>query len=88
MGLGCGKHGTGQRDTSDGADGRRNGAGGNMGLGGGIHGPGQRETWDGADGRRNGAAGNMGRGSGEHGTGRRGRLLEFMVFMTNITEEK
>ena len=48
----------------------------------------RRETWDGADGRRNGAAGNMGRGSGEHGTGRRGRLLEFMVFMTNITEEK
>lgn len=66
-----------------------------MGRGGGIHGTGQRETWDGADGRRNGAdgrrngaAGNMGRGSGEHGTGRRGRLLEFMVFMTNITEEK
>lgn len=35
-----------------------------------------------------GLTGNMGRGSGEHGTGRRGRLLEFMVFMTNITEEK
>lgn len=73
-----------------------------MGRGGGRHGTepasgwngagigverSRRETWDGADGRRNGAAGNMGRGSGEHGTGRRGRLLEFMVFMMNITEE-
>lgn len=54
-----------------------------------------RETWDGADGRRNGTAGRRnGAGSGversrgEHGTGRRGRLLEFMVFMMNITEEK
>lgn len=33
-----------------------------------------RGTWSGAGGR--------------HGTGQRGWLLEFMVFMMNITEEK
>lgn len=47
-----------------------------------------RGTWDGADGRRNGAGSGVERSRGEHGTGRRGRLLEFMVFMMNITEEK
>lgn len=35
-----------------------------------------------------GLTGDMGWGGGKHGTGRWGRLLEFMVFMMNITEEK
>lgn len=45
-----------------------------------------RETWDG--GAWNGAGIGVERSRGRHGTGRRGRLLEFMAFMTNITEEK
>ena len=54
-----------------------------------------RQRGDGADSgvelsrqRGDGAGIGVEQGSGRHGTGRRGRLLEFMVFMTNITEEK